>query len=98
MPQKYENTDISTIEKILKFAPFIEYRQGNIRFTSDTNYIKKQKMSTKNIFVANFLLGTAGGIQYHQLKKASKDPRLTDARDGQFKRNILLQDEKRRSG
>lgn len=55
-------------------------------------------MSTKNIFVANFLLGTAGGIQYHQLKKASKDPRLTDARDGQFKRNILLQDEKRRSG
>ncbi len=36
-------------------------------------------MSTKNKLVANTLLGLAGGIQYLQLKKASKQPRKTTA-------------------
>lgn len=36
-------------------------------------------MSTKDKLVANFLLGTAGGIQYLKLKSASKNPRKTGA-------------------
>ncbi len=36
-------------------------------------------MGTKNKLVANTLLGIAGGIQYLQLKKASKQPRKTTA-------------------
>lgn len=36
-------------------------------------------MSTKDKLVSNFLLGTAGGIQYLKLKKASKNPRQTSA-------------------
>ena len=36
-------------------------------------------MGTKNKLVANTLLGLAGGIQYLQLKKASKQPRKTTA-------------------
>ena len=31
-------------------------------------------MKTINMIIPNFLLGTAGGIQYHALIKASKDP------------------------
>lgn len=36
-------------------------------------------MSTKDKLVSNFLLGTAGGLQYLALKKASKNPRTTSA-------------------
>lgn len=37
-------------------------------------------MSTKDKLVSNFLLGTAGGLQYLALKKASKNPRETSAK------------------
>lgn len=37
-------------------------------------------MSTKDKLVSNFLLGTAGGLQYLALKKACKNPRETSAK------------------